>query len=204
VQRCANFDARSLCGRVGRGQAAGAGSGGGGGGEVETAAMTRLQREATPACSATDSAPDPSNSNAAWNQPARPAPTSRPDPSSSPSSSANATMPATTTNPTEPPSSTASSNRSPQPMLDTITRRTPGPRARLIRAVLPTARRCARVRAHDRRNARAPPECRRQREPWRVYGARAIVRARPPVNETLVPQALSVVVVRRSAVLRIL
>ena len=63
----------------------------------------------TPACSATGSAPAPSNSTAAWNPRARPAPTSRPAPSSSPSCSANATTPATTTNPTVPHSSTASS-----------------------------------------------------------------------------------------------
>ena len=63
--------------------------------DYETTGMARLRREATPGCSATVSAPDPSTSTAGWNQPAKPAPTSAPAPSSCPSSPDNATTPTT-------------------------------------------------------------------------------------------------------------
>jgi hypothetical protein len=51
--------------------------------DIETAAMSKLGPKATPACSATASAPAPPNSNAAWKPSAKPAPTSKPAPSSS-------------------------------------------------------------------------------------------------------------------------
>ncbi|HEX6658242.1 MAG TPA: site-specific integrase [Ilumatobacter sp.] len=71
----------------------------------------------TPACSATDSATDPSSWTAALNQPAKPAATSPPALSSCPSYSSNATTPAITTKPTAPSSSTTSSTK-PKHALD--------------------------------------------------------------------------------------
>ena len=53
---------------------------------ADTGAMTRLRHaKPTPGCSATACARVPSNSNAAWNRPAKPAFTSTPAPSSAPS-----------------------------------------------------------------------------------------------------------------------